>query len=104
MNTITQKPINTKLFVCCQVTSDLYLHLNKSKLWKREHSVPSPDTLLEIQHLNKTYIGLYAPTEKATLLELRELEKTILQKLQLYTPDLSLNNFSVTIFSQLFIP
>ncbi|MBS4165906.1 Uncharacterized protein NEOC65_000981 [Neochlamydia sp. AcF65] len=96
--------VNLKIFIGCLITSELRMHLNQSLLWKQNKIVPALNSALrEIHFKDKDYIGIYSTTDKISLMDLKKIEKEILQLLATYCPLLLTEKIQTLIFSQVFI-
>ncbi len=93
--------IETKIFLGCQLTKDIEIALNHSKTWQSEKQI-NQTSLDQTEKEGKSYLGVYL-NSPACQPEIKEKEKILKTKLQLYCPKLNLDQHNFLLFPQLFI-
>lgn len=93
------------LFAGVLITSEIRMHLNQSSSWKNAQisAFHGSDDLVEVRHGKSEYIGCHLKKNNITLLELREYEASIINKLLSYCPRLIKSSCKFHLFSQLLI-
>jgi hypothetical protein len=90
-----------KLFIGCLQTSELKMHLNKSKGWKEAKLLQSDMT--EVQQDESLYMGYLLDTSSLSCQELRQLEKKIREQIQFYCPKINTEKLKICLFPQVFL-
>lgn len=101
-----ENKVTVKLFVGCHLNSEIRMLLNQSKLWKQTAIMPSRKNgkeLLEVHFHGKDYFGRHLPSEKVTLVELRETEDLVKDRLKAYCPEYDAESIKICIFPQVFV-
>ena len=100
-----ESKISSKLFVGCQITSEVRMHLNQSIQWKHAGiiSTNSGVRLQQVHFHGKDYFGFYVADQMISLFALKELQQKIRQELKGYCPDLETETISVCVFPQVFV-
>lgn len=101
-----ESKVTVKLFVGCHLNSEIRMCLNQSKLWKQTAILPSKTNgqeLLEVHFHGKDYFGRHLAFEKVTLVELRETENLIKNRLKTYCPEYDAESVKICIFPQVFV-
>jgi hypothetical protein len=84
------------------VTSELRMHLNKSKTYKQAKIGVDQD-LIEAHYHEKDYIGKYLEKSHVTMNELKALEAEMKTKLEFYCAHYNVDGASLFIIPQVFI-
>ena len=94
-----------KLFLGFQLSTELSIHLNQSKIWKEVSVIhlSNPDDLIEVTRDGNRYVGLYLPQASMPISEIQHFEKIIQNKLHFYCPDYQLQKAKILLFSQVLI-
>ena len=100
-----ENKISSKLFVGCQINSEVRMHLNQSIQWKHAGiiSTNSGVRLQQVHFHGKDYFGFYVADQKISTLDLKELQQRVRQELKGYCSDLETEILPVFVFPQIFI-
>ena len=97
--------ISTRIFLGCQLNSEVRIHLNNSASWKREKALPgeSQQRLEEIRYRDQDFIGFFLRKEEPSLEDLKEAMKAVQTLLQGHCGDLKVDSLKTAIFPQVFL-
>ncbi len=98
--------ITTKIFVGCHITSELRMHLSKSKEWKQLSVVPieaRESKIQEIHFKDKDYFGYYLIQDAIQISELQKIKTSIQLILKKYCPGYEISSLKVYALPQLFV-
>lgn len=95
--------LQTKLFVGCLITPDLYRNLSTNSEYQSAKIYAAPESLIEVDYRGKHYIGRYSKASPCSSAELKLLEEDVAQKIGSIAPSFIKNHHHLFIFSQIFI-
>ncbi|MFT4553695.1 MAG: hypothetical protein ACI9S8_002336 [Chlamydiales bacterium] len=97
--------ISAQLFLGCPITSEIRLYLNSSPSWKQIQTLPGEnvESLKEVHHEEKSYIGTFLKKPQPTLEELKAAQDNIRKLLKGYCKELKVDNLKLNIFPQIFL-
>jgi len=95
--------IQTKFFIGCLITPDLYRQLNGNADYQSAKISATPDRLIEIDYKHKHYLGRYCETSPCSMAALKLLEEDVAQKIARISPTFNTRPHPLHLFSQLFI-
>jgi hypothetical protein len=96
--------IATKLFIGYPLTAELRLHLSNSEEWKQSQVMQqNSDTIQEIHHKEKNYIGIFLKIEKPSLEDLETTKSQLTTRIEGYSSEIDLRKQSIIIFPQIFL-
>ncbi len=96
--------VAVKLFVGFQVTSEMRMHLHRSKAWQQASVLcPSERDLIEIHHHGHDYVGRFLPQDRLILSDVRANDALAKKALKEYCPECDLDGITVRIFPQVFV-
>lgn len=93
--------IDHRIFLGIIETSEIRMHLNKSKIWEEKRLLETSE-LKEIEREGKIYIGFLIPPA-LSYDQLKLKEEKIKKLLQVYCPKLNLYTHQCYIFLQVFV-
>lgn len=103
MDTELKNRIQTKIFIGCQITPDLYRQLSSSAEYKLAKISGEVDRLVEIDYKQKKYIGRYCERAPCSLPTLKSVEADVALKLLRFCPSFNKDIHHLLVFSQIFI-
>lgn len=93
-----------KLFVGFQVTSEIRMHLHRSKAWQQTNVLnPVDRDLVEVHHHGHDYVGRFLPQDRLILADVRENDFLAKQALKNYCPDCDLDGVPIRVLPQVFV-
>lgn len=97
--------VSAQLFLGCPITSEIRLFLNSSPSWKQIKTLPGENTesLKEIHHEDKDYIGTFLEKTEPNLEDLLTAQKNVFKLLKGYCQELKVENLKLNIFPQIFL-
>lgn len=97
--------ISSKIFLGFQITPELRLHLNGSDSWKRQKTLSSQanDSLKEVHHNDKEFIGRFLAKENPALEDLQQEMKSVHSELVLHCEELCTSSLTSAVFPQIFL-
>lgn len=103
-NDTTEDAVSVKLFVGFQVTSEIKMHLNRSKAWRQASVLkPAERDLIEVHHHGQDYVGRFLPQDRLILSEVRDNDILAKQALKNYCPDCNLDGMTIRVLPQVFV-
>lgn len=96
--------VSVKLFVGFEVTSEIRMHLKRSKAWQQTSVLkPAERDLIEIHHHGQDYIGRYLPQDRVVLSDVKANDALTKKALKTYCPDYDLEGITMRIFPQVYV-
>lgn len=101
----TQTPFTTKLFIGCQINSELRMHLNYSERWKQEQVIQAAQgpALEKVRYKDKDYVGLNFDNMLMGYDQIQTVVTQLRQTIGEFCPELNPDTLRFTAFSQLFL-
>lgn len=98
--------ISAKLFIGCHITSEMRMHLSKSKKWRQLSIIPIETREANIQEIHfqgKDYFGYYLLTDIVPTTELKKIKPHILSLLKIFCSEYQVDTLKVYILPQIFV-
>lgn len=103
MSTTTRGGIAIKLFIGCQINSEIRMHLNASEKWKQHQIHAQGKKFQELTFREKDYFGYLLEQDRLAIQEIRSLESRIRKELSDFCPELNVEEIHLHIIPQLFL-
>lgn len=96
--------VSVKLFIGFQVTSELRMHLHRSKSWQQASVLNANDRdLVEVHHHGEDYVGRFLPQDRLILSEVVANDNLAKQALKNYCPECNMDGVTVRVLPQVFV-
>lgn len=93
--------IHNRLFLGCELTSELRMHLKQSFSWKEAQMLSKG--LTEAHFEGKNYIGQRLEKNQLTLMEIKSLEKNLKRDLNEHCPNFDAARLKIIVFTEVFV-
>lgn len=96
--------VSLRLFLGFELTSEMKIHLHRSKAWQQTITLnPLERDLIEIHHHGRDYVGRYLPHDRLILSDVRANDVIAKNAMKHYCPECDLSGMAIRIFPQVFV-